>query len=112
MIRDYEDSDAVATRHSFVAEVGGEVAGFSDVSPEGYIDMMFVAPKFQRRGIAGRLLEYAEARAREQGAALLTANVSITARKFFERHGFTVEAEQHLGIGGAQLTNFRMRKTL
>ena len=44
--------------NTFVATIGDEVAGFSDVGDDGYIDMMFVAPKFGRGGVAGALLAH------------------------------------------------------
>ncbi|WP_010204199.1 GNAT family N-acetyltransferase [Salinibacterium sp. PAMC 21357] len=101
---------AMAARNSFVATIDDEVAGFSDVSATGYIDMMFVAPRFLRRGVARRLLEHAEALARKAGARALTADVSITARPFFERFGFVVTSEQHPVKRGVELTNFAMSK--
>ncbi|NRD09354.1 GNAT family N-acetyltransferase [Rathayibacter agropyri] len=97
---------AMQTRHAFVATIGGELAGFSDVSAAGWIDMMFVAPRFLRRGVASRLLAHAEA----AGTPELAADVSITARPFFEHHGFTVVAEQHPVRAGVELTNYRMLK--
>ncbi|WP_434619873.1 GNAT family N-acetyltransferase [Arthrobacter sp. A5] len=100
------------TRHSIVATIGGELAGFSDVSPDGYVDKMFVSPRHQRRGVAHQLLAHVEAHARREGTSALSANVSITARHFFERHGFTVEAEQHPVKAGVELINFKMRKEL
>lgn len=36
--------------NTIVADIDGHVAGFSDVSDSGYIDMMFVAPEFGKRG--------------------------------------------------------------
>jgi quinol monooxygenase YgiN len=42
----------------------------------------------------------------------LTSDVSITARPFFERYGFTVEAEQHPVSCGVPLTNYTMTKKL
>lgn len=99
-------------RKSFVATVNGEVTGFSDVNEHGYIDMMFVDPQHQRQGVARALLEEAERRARELHAASLTADVSITARPFFERYGFFVEQRQEPVIQGVKLVNFRMRKPL
>ncbi|MDR2997660.1 MAG: GNAT family N-acetyltransferase, partial [Microbacterium sp.] len=95
-----------------VAVVDGRVAGFSDVSAEGYIDMMFVSPAFTRRGVARALLAEVESRALAAGTAALMANVSVTARPFFEHAGFSVEAEQHPVIDGIELTNFRMTKPL
>ena len=99
-------------RNSYVAIVDGALAGFSDVSPEGYIDMLFVAPRHQRRGVARQLVAYGEAHARRAQLAGLTANVSITARPFFERYGFTAEAEQQPVMAGVQLTNYRMKMNL
>lgn len=103
---------AMLARNSIVATIGGELAGFSDVSPDGHVDMMFVSPGHQRRGVARELLAHVEAYAHRQGTPWLSADVSITARPFFERHGFTVEAEQHPVKAGVELTNYRMRKEL
>ncbi len=103
---------AMRARNSIVATIGGELAGFSDVSSDGYVDMMFVSPRHQRRGVAHQLLAHVEAHARREGTPELSANVSITARPFFERHGFTVEAEQHPVKAGVELINYRMRKDL
>ncbi|MDH6237127.1 GNAT family N-acetyltransferase [Cryobacterium sp. CG_9.6] len=103
---------AMQKRNSFVATVDGAPVGFSDVNPAGYIDMMFVAPQHQRQGVARQLIGYAEAHARQAQLAELTADVSITARPFFERYGFTVEAEQHPVKAGVQLTNYKMKRNL
>jgi len=103
---------AMLARCSIVATIGGELAGFSDVSPDGYLDMMFVSPRHQRRGVARQLLAHLEAQARGEGTPALSADVSITARPFFERHGFRVEAEQHPVKAGVELTNYKMRKVL
>lgn len=103
---------AMLVRGSFVATIEGQLAGFSDVNQDGYLDMMFVAPRFLRRGVARQLVKHAEALARSAGTHELSADVSITARPFFERHGFTVEAEQHPVKAGVRMTNFKMRKSL
>ncbi|MDY7529240.1 MULTISPECIES: GNAT family N-acetyltransferase [unclassified Cryobacterium] len=103
---------AMQARNSYVATVHGVPAGFSDVDSEGYIDMMFVAPRYLGRGVARQLIGHAEARASQEHLTELTADVSITARPVFERSGFTVEAEQHSMTAGVQLTNFKMKKKL
>lgn len=103
---------SMLARASYVALVGGEVAGFSDVSDDGYIHMMFVSPRFARRGVARELLSFLEIRARQSSARQLSANVSITARPFFEAAGFRVEVEQHPVFGGVVMTNFHMTKEL
>lgn len=103
---------AMCGRNSYVATVDGEPAGFSDVNLQSYIDMMFVSPRFLRLGVARRLLGHVEAHARAASLTELTANVSITARPFFERCGFVVEAGQHPMMVGVQLTNCAMKKYL
>ncbi len=37
---------------TFVATIDGAVAGFTDLQADGHIDMLFVHPDFQRRGVA------------------------------------------------------------
>ena len=103
---------ALHKRNSFVATVNGEVAGFSDVDDHGYVDMLFVAPKHQRKGVAFLLLREAERRARETRATSLTVNASITALPFFERQGFVVEEKQENVRQGVMLVSYRMRKVL
>lgn len=103
---------SMQARNSIVATIDGELVGFSDVSAEGYIDMMFVSPRHLRRGVARRLLMHVEGQARDAGLRELSADVSVTARPFFERYGFEVEAEQHPMMAGVELTNYKMRKKL
>ncbi len=103
---------AMLGRNSFVATIAGEVVGFSDVADNGYIDMMFVSPRQLRKGVARRLLAEAETQARATHIPALYADVSITARPFFESNGFLVEREQHPVRLGVSLTNFRMQKSL
>ena len=98
--------------NSYAATEDGAPAGFSDVNTAGYIDMMFVAPRYQRHGVARQLIERVEVHARQAQLTELIADVSITARPFFERHDFTVEVEQHSVMGGVSLTNYKMKKKL
>ncbi|WP_284981191.1 GNAT family N-acetyltransferase [Arthrobacter sp. efr-133-TYG-118] len=94
--------------NTYVATIGDEVVAFSDVGEDGYIDMMFVAPKFGRRGVAGDLLAHLRDIAVGVGVSELYTNASITARPFFEKHGFAVVAEQHPITLGVEMTNYKM----
>jgi putative acetyltransferase len=100
-----------AARATLVADVDG-VVGFSDVDDSGYIDMLFVDPDFSRRGVAATLLALLTEQAATAGAMELTTHASITARPFFESHGFEVVKEQRPVIRGVELTNFAMRRRL
>ncbi|MET4223846.1 GNAT family N-acetyltransferase [Oerskovia enterophila] len=95
-----------------VAVEGNEVLGFSDVDDRGYVDMMFVDPAVTRRGVASALLDHVTRTARARGAVELTTYASLTARPFFEKHGFVVVEERRPVLRGVSLTNFSMRKPL
>lgn len=101
-----------ASRPTWVAIIGGERVGFSDLEPDGHVDMMFVHPAHQGEGVASALLATVETAARAQGLAAIFTHASITARPFFARHGFRVVVEQSVERRGQRLTNFRMEKAL
>ena len=44
-------------QYFFVAELENEIVGFSSITPDGYLDYMFVHKDHQGRGIATKLLE-------------------------------------------------------
>jgi putative acetyltransferase len=100
------------SRPAWIAEFGQDPAGFTDLEPDGHLDMMFVHPDFQDRGVATALLNSVEGAARKQGLAEIFTEASITARPFFERRGFQFIAPQQVECLGQFLTNFRMRKVL
>jgi len=97
---------------TWVAERDGQLVGFGDIDASGYIDMMFVDPDAARTGVASALLGHLASIAAERGLPELTVHASITARPFFERHGFAVVAEQRVELRGSVLANFRMRRGL
>lgn len=100
----------LAERYTVVAEVDGTVAGFADLEPDGHIDRFFVHADYQRRGVGMALMRAVSAEAERIGATRLFAEVSITARPFFEGHGFVVLAEQQVMVRGVALTNYRMER--
>jgi putative acetyltransferase len=104
--------ERLKARPTFVAEVDGRIAGFSDLEPDGHIDMLFVHADHQGRGVATALFNHILARAKEAGLGRLYTEASLTARPFFERHGFTVIAAQDVPVAGEVLRNFRMERVL
>src|SRR6185312_12083990 len=93
-------------------ETGSEIAGFIELEGASHLDMLYVHPAVQRRGVATALLGELESAARELGARRLQTEASITARPFFERRGFLLVAEQTVALRGQRLINFRMEKPL
>lgn len=92
----------------FVVVLDGRLVAFADIQTDGYIDQFFCHPDYSGRGIAGRLFGRLLQHAMEHGIETMYANVSITARPFFEGRGFTVVAERRVQLRGQQLTNYRM----
>jgi putative acetyltransferase len=97
---------------SFVAELDGVIAGFSDMEPDGHIDLFYVHADHQGKGVATALLIHIESKARKAGLFRLYSEISFTARRFFEKRGFVVLAQQEVPVGDQVLTNFRMEKPL
>jgi putative acetyltransferase len=110
--REYDSAVWAARMHGiqpFVAERGGVIVDYADVQADGYIDHFFVAASAARSGVGASLMRRIHRTAALRGTALLTSNVSITARPFFEKFGFEVVEPQTVTVRGVALTNFRMR---
>lgn len=99
-------------KSTWVAEAQGHTAGFSDLEPDGHVDMLYVHPSIQRRGVARALLTHIEKLARTRGLHRLYTEASITARPVFEAIGFLVVAPQEVRLRGEIMTNYRMEKRL
>ncbi|MBA4191138.1 MAG: GNAT family N-acetyltransferase, partial [Planctomycetaceae bacterium] len=90
----------------------GQAIGFADLEPDGHIDRFFVHADHQGCGVGSTMMKSLVAEAMRTNCQRLFAEVSITARPFFERHGFTVLAEQEVVVRGVALTNYRMERHL
>jgi ribosomal protein S18 acetylase RimI-like enzyme len=92
-----------ASSHFFIAETDGAPAGFihlqlvDDFFGAGllcHVSDLAIAPGQEGRGLAGRLLAFAESFARRHGCVRLTLSVfegNARARALYERHGFGVD---------------------
>lgn len=101
-----------ASRPTWLAICEMQPVGFSDLKADGCLDMMFVHPDHQGKGVASLLLKTVEAAARNRGHRRIFTEASLTARPFFERKGFIVLAAQTVEKRGQTLPNFRMEKSL
>jgi len=94
----------------FVADVDGCIAGFARADDGGVVDLLYVHPDYERRGLGRELLHVACSWAVGRGAQKLTADVSIVARPLFEAMGFRVETEQVVERRGVAFRTFRMAR--
>lgn len=110
------DAQAWHTRlsgaYTFIAVDGETVVGFASLEDNGYLDTLFVHHDRQRQGIARRLLAAAEKQARNLKLSSLRTDASLTARPFFEGHGFIPRQEQDVRLRGQTLRNVKMEKSL
>ncbi|MGU3376256.1 GNAT family N-acetyltransferase [Chryseobacterium sp. M5A1_1a] len=95
-----------------VATSKHQIVGFCSLDKGNYIDLLFVHKEYQHQGIASLLYHLIEKEAVIQNKKHLTADVSKTAKPFFEKAGFEVIREQIVNIKGIDLTNYKMEKTL
>ncbi len=105
-------SARIRSLNPFICEIDGEIAGYADLQPSGYIDHFFVNRRFQRQGVGSTMLDRIEQEARATGLKMLSAHVSITARPFFEHFGFEVVERQRVMINGVALDRFHMTRIL
>jgi len=110
------DAERWATRmrklDPFVCEIDGDIAGYADLQPSGYVDHFYVSKNFQRQGVGTALFGHIEKEAGARQLKELSADVSITARPFFEHMGFRAIRRQQVRINGVALDNFRMTRRL
>lgn len=92
--------------YSLLAYFDGKPIGFGDISKEGHLNLLYVLPGFQHRGVATRICEELERNAKYP----ILVEASITAKPFFLNRGYTVMKEQKVYRKGVALTNFRMKK--
>ncbi|ELB6604379.1 GNAT family N-acetyltransferase [Salmonella enterica] len=93
-------------------DLDGEIAGYADVQPNGYIDHFFVSGTYSRQGVGTLLMNCIHEEARQRGISELTSNVSKAAEVFFLRHGFHIVERGFPICRGVTLQNALMRKCL
>ena len=100
-------------KNAYIGALDGQggIVGFSSMNAEGYLHSMFVHKDWQGKGVATLLLSEVEKIARRYGVHKISVEVSVTARPFFEKHGYKVVKEQKAKANRLYLTNYVMEKT-
>lgn len=105
-------TERLSSQRTLVARKEQRPVGFMTLADDGYIDLAFVAPAFQRRGVGGLIYERIETLAREARIDRLYSDASYLVRGLFEKKGWTVVQEQRIERADVVLTNFVMEKHL
>jgi putative acetyltransferase len=106
----------LAVGWTLVAEDGGSgepaIVGFGQLRPDCRVDYFYVHAGRQGEGIGSLLLRRLVEVAQTQALQELTVEASITARPFFERHGFAMITEQRVQCRGVECINFLMARKI
>ena len=102
--------NVISSQHVLIAENRNQIMGFCTLDKARYIDLFFVHKDYQQKGIAAMLYHEIEKEALKHDTKQITADVSKTARPFFEKMGFHVIEEQTVHVKGIALTNYKMAK--
>lgn len=100
----------LAQSEPFVALHNEEIVGFADVQTDGYIDFFFCHQAYQGKGVGKALMKHLLKTGKRYGVKRFYADVSITAKPFFQHYGFEVVRQQQKEVRGVVLTNFLMEK--
>lgn len=104
---------------TLVGVEGSRVVGFSDLTCDGVLDMLFVHPDVGGRGVARLLVGAVLDEASRRGLSSVVTHASRSARPVFEHLGFVVDAENPDNaenrdniVRGVRVPNFDMHVDL
>lgn len=100
------------SRPTWVAISQGEIAGFIDMQSNWLIDMLFVHPEHQRKGVATALLARVETEAGAAEISVLHTYSSLIAQTFFEVCGFTLLLARSVVVRNERFRQAVMEKKL
>ncbi|GAB4147582.1 MAG: GNAT family N-acetyltransferase [Cyanobacteria bacterium J069] len=89
-----------------------QLLGFGELESNGHIDRFYCHKDAQGQGVGTQLLQQIEAKGRSLALPRLYAEVSLTARPFFEHRGFSVLYREVVQRQGQSLVRFQMEKLL
>lgn len=108
---DYGEVEDKAER--WVVEQDGKLIGFADYIPEkSRVTGVYVHPDNLRQGVGSKLIQKIFKDARNRELDELTCESSVTARKFYEDHGFELVEKTVHETNGVEMDAFEMKKEL
>lgn len=101
------------TEQRYVAIIGHDIVGFINLSKNGKeLNALYVRQGYIGRGVGSALMKKAEHIIRQSNAKKITIEATITARPFYEKHGFRVLKSMRVELGGRKISVFKMVKNI
>jgi putative acetyltransferase len=97
---------------TLIAEVDAQCAGFISYQPNGYVELMYVSPEFERTGVATHLYRSVEERFIRGGIAEVYTEASLIAEPFFKAQGFHATRFEEIRVREVPLQRWVMIKKL
>ena len=98
---------------TFVAEIGGEIAGFASLMRlPSIIAAVFVKPRFARKGIGTKLLQSLEQEAVRRNCRVLSVNSSLTGHGFYLANGYQTLRRTKIVINSVAIPCICLQKRL
>ena len=85
---------------------------FIDLETNGHIDMLFCHPSHAGTGVASKLFQKLEARAKDLKIQTLTTDASAVAQAVFAKWGFETIKRNDFERNGVKIFNYSMSKQL
>ena len=99
-------------KQAMVAILNGQLIGFADMDPYGYLDRLYVDANFNGFGAGRALVEALENWAISQQIRCIETHASITAKPFFQHLGYQIVKKQTVICSQVPMNHFVMKKEL
>ncbi len=104
--------DVIEKQFVLLAIIENKIVGFGTLKENNYIDFFFIHKDYQRQRIANKIFTELELEAKKNHSKIITSDISVTAKPFFEKKGFVVKMEQKNMVKGVEIINYKMEKEL
>lgn len=98
-------NERLLNSYSIVVVYDSHIVGYGNIQGN-HLDHLYVHYQFQNQGIAGLICNYLEKHCDSD----IMVDVSVTAKSFFEKRGYTILCKQENNIENQVLINYRMIK--
>lgn len=102
----------IENNYLIVAKEGTEIVGFSELSPKGSVDLLYVHKDYLRQKIGQKLLDCLTQGAKKFHINLVFTEANITAKPFFEKQGFELMKKQVKTLNDVDFVNYIMKKSI